>query len=67
MKTHTSRVIVLTKVEMTGRRPTGEMVLRDCNWFPDFETVPVATALVYSRRLKKVIVGLRLCLSEDRS
>jgi len=54
MKTHTSRVIVLTKVELTGRRLTGAMVLRDCNWFPDFETVPAASALVYSRILSEL-------------
>ena len=47
-------VIVLTRVELTGRRQTDRMVMRDCNWFPDWETEPVASALVYSRRLSEL-------------
>lgn len=47
-------VIVLTRVELTGRRQTDRMVMRDCNWFPDWETEPVASALVYSRSLDEL-------------
>ena len=47
-------VIVLTRVELTGRRQTDRMGMRDCNWFPDWETEPVASALVYSRSLDEL-------------
>lgn len=42
------KIIVLARVEMTGTRPTGNMVKRDLNWYPEVKPAPEAKALVYS-------------------
>lgn len=50
----TGKVIVLTKVEMTGLRETGRTVWRDANYFPEYEPAPEASALVWSRDAKSL-------------
>ena len=42
--------IVIVKVEMTGMRPTGRNVMRDLNWFPEFEPAAEAKACMWLHR-----------------
>lgn len=46
--------IVLARIENTGLRDTGRVEMKNANWFPVFETVPEAKALVYSSNVKEL-------------
>lgn len=42
--------IVVAWTEMTGFRPTGGMVMRDLNWFPEYEVCRVAKAAMWTNK-----------------
>jgi len=47
------RIIVLARMEMTGSRPTGKVIQRDRNFYPEMEEFAEPHALMYIKRERK--------------
>mgnify|MGYP001590980931 CR=1 FL=1 len=59
-----TQTIVLAKVEMTGLRATGRNIMKDRNWFPEFEAAPEAKAMVWLNRGTAADIEKAQCFAE---